>query len=114
MIFDDVEVPMDRVFIDGSQSVYDRILTYGWASNVLQQTTIRAAVKLEFIYDLCVRVSEITNARKKTRSRGDAGRTTHLWPPDTGRVESRPKSMRSTTATVHFFSIRNRSGPSRT
>ena len=65
MIFDNVEVPMDRVFIDGAQGVYDRILTYGWASNVLQQTTIRAAVKLEFIYDLCVRVSEITNAKRK-------------------------------------------------
>jgi 4-hydroxyphenylacetate 3-monooxygenase/anthranilate 3-monooxygenase (FAD)/4-hydroxyphenylacetate 3-monooxygenase len=65
MIFDNVEVPMERVFIDGAQAVYDRILTYGWASNVLQQTTIRAAVKLEFIYDMCVRVSEITNARRK-------------------------------------------------
>jgi len=65
MIFDNVEVPMERVFIDGNLDVYGKILTWGWASNVLQQTTIRAAVKLEFIYDLCVRIGEITNSIKK-------------------------------------------------
>lgn len=65
VVFDNVEVPMDRVFIDGSLDVYARILTYGWASNILQQTTIRAAVKLEFIYDLCVRIAEITNSKRK-------------------------------------------------
>ena len=65
MIFDEVEVPLERVFIDGSLDVYAKILTWGWASNVLQQTTIRAAVKLEFIYDMCVRVAEITNSKKR-------------------------------------------------
>lgn len=65
MIFDEVEVPMERVFIDGNLDVYAKILTWGWASNVLQQTTIRAAVKLEFIYDMCVRVAEITNSKKR-------------------------------------------------
>lgn len=65
MIFDNVEVPMDRVFIDGSLDVYGKILTYGWASNVLQQTTIRSAIKLEFIHDLCARICDITNSRKK-------------------------------------------------
>ncbi|MDH4073609.1 MAG: aromatic ring hydroxylase, partial [Gammaproteobacteria bacterium] len=65
MIFDEVEVPMERVFIDGDADVYGKILTWGWASNVLQQTTIRAAVKLEFIYDLCVRIAELTNSRRK-------------------------------------------------
>ncbi len=56
---------MDRVFIDGNQYAYDKILTWGWASNILQQTSIRAAVKLEFIYDMCVRISEITNSKRK-------------------------------------------------
>jgi len=31
MIFDEVEVPIERVFIDGSLDVYNKILTYGWA-----------------------------------------------------------------------------------
>ena len=66
MIFDNVEVPNDRVFINGNLDVYGKILTWGWASNILQQTTIRAAVKLEFIYDLCVRVAEITNSKRKS------------------------------------------------
>jgi 4-hydroxyphenylacetate 3-monooxygenase/anthranilate 3-monooxygenase (FAD)/4-hydroxyphenylacetate 3-monooxygenase len=65
IIFDNVEIPMERVFIDGNQYAYDKILTWGWASNILQQTTIRAAVKLEFIYDMCVRISEITNSKRK-------------------------------------------------
>ena len=56
---------MERVFIDGDLDVYAKILTWGWASNVLQQTTIRAAVKLEFIYDLCVRIADVTNSRRK-------------------------------------------------
>ncbi len=65
IVFDEVEVPMERVFIDGDQDVYDKILTHGWASNILQQTTIRAAVKLEFIHDMCVKVAEITNSKRK-------------------------------------------------
>jgi aromatic ring hydroxylase len=65
IIFDDVEVPEERVFIDGRPDIYGRILTYGWASNVLQQTGIRSAVKLEFVYDLCLRIGEITNSRRK-------------------------------------------------
>ena len=65
MIFDNVEVPEDRIFINGNLDVYGKILTWGWASNILQQTTIRAAVKLEFIYDLCVRVADITNSSRK-------------------------------------------------
>lgn len=65
VIFDHVEVPADRVFIDGNLDVYAKLLTWGWAANVLQQTTLRAAVKLDFIYDLCVRMSEITNSRRQ-------------------------------------------------
>ncbi len=65
IVFDNVEVPMERVFIDGNQYAYDKILTWGWASNILQQTSIRAAIKLEFIYDMCVRISEITNSKRK-------------------------------------------------
>ena len=64
VIFDDVEVPMERVFIDGNLDVYAKILTFGWASNILQQTTIRAAVKLEFIYNLCSRMAEITISKR--------------------------------------------------
>jgi len=65
MIFDDVEIPMERVFIDGNIDVYNGLMQHGWAANVLQQTCIRAAVKLEFAYELCARMAQATNADKR-------------------------------------------------
>jgi 4-hydroxyphenylacetate 3-monooxygenase/anthranilate 3-monooxygenase (FAD)/4-hydroxyphenylacetate 3-monooxygenase len=65
VIFDDVEVPLERVFIDGSVKAYNDTPKNGWMSNILQQTCIRAAVKLEFAYDLCARMAKICNSRKK-------------------------------------------------
>ena len=61
MIFDDVEIPNERVFIDGSLEVYNGLMMHGWAANIMQQTSIRAAVKLEFAYELCVRMARATN-----------------------------------------------------
>jgi aromatic ring hydroxylase len=65
MIFDDVEIPNERVFIDGDHDVYDGIMRHGWAANIMQQTCIRAAVKLEFAYELCVRMAQATNSEKR-------------------------------------------------
>jgi 4-hydroxyphenylacetate 3-monooxygenase len=49
VIFDDVEVPRDRVFIDGDRAVYSGVmLPTAWWANIMQQTTIRALTKLEF------------------------------------------------------------------
>jgi aromatic ring hydroxylase len=63
MIFDDVEIPHERVFIDGNLNVYNTLLMHGgWAGNIVQQTAIRAAVKLEFAYELCARMAQATNA----------------------------------------------------
>jgi len=62
MIFDDVEVPLDRVFIDGDLDVYNNLMRHGWAANILQQTCSRAAVKLEFSYELCARMAQATNS----------------------------------------------------
>ena len=50
VIFDDVEVPRERIFIDGNVDVYNQVLTTGWYPNVMQQTMIRAHTKLEFAY----------------------------------------------------------------
>ncbi|MGH9030695.1 MAG: 4-hydroxyphenylacetate 3-hydroxylase N-terminal domain-containing protein [Acidimicrobiia bacterium] len=62
VIFDDVEVPRERVFIDGDVDVYNRVMTAGWVANVMQQTTIRAHVKLEFAYELATRMADAINA----------------------------------------------------
>jgi 4-hydroxyphenylacetate 3-monooxygenase len=61
VIFDDVEVPKSRVFIDGSKDVYNSVLRTAWYPNVMQQTTIRALTKLEFAYGLASRLAEAVN-----------------------------------------------------
>ena len=59
VIFDDVEVPRERIFIDGNVDVYNQVLTTGWYPNVMQQTTIRAHTKLEFAYALGCKMAEL-------------------------------------------------------
>jgi 4-hydroxyphenylacetate 3-monooxygenase len=62
VIFDSVEVPRGRVFLDGQPEIYGRVMAVGWAANAMQQTTIRAMVKLEFAYELATRMAEVINA----------------------------------------------------
>jgi aromatic ring hydroxylase len=57
VIFDDVEVPRERVFIDGQVDVYNNVMLTGWFPNVMQQTMIRAQTKLEFAYGLGCRMA---------------------------------------------------------
>ena len=59
VIFDDVEIPRDRVFLDGHVGVYNTATTTGLRDNMTNQTTIRALTKLEFAYGLAVRMAEV-------------------------------------------------------
>jgi 4-hydroxyphenylacetate 3-monooxygenase oxygenase component len=61
VIFDDVLVPRDRVFIDGRVDIYNGIRDTGIVENLTTQTTIRALTKLEFAYGLATRMAEILN-----------------------------------------------------
>ena len=61
VIFDDVEIPRDCVFIDGRVDVYNGIRASGIVENLTTQTTIRAANKLEFAYGLATRMAEALN-----------------------------------------------------
>ena len=60
-IYDDVEVPWDRVFIDGNTKVYNQVMTRSWNSNVMQQTMVRASTKLEFAWALATLMTEAIN-----------------------------------------------------
>jgi 4-hydroxyphenylacetate 3-monooxygenase len=62
VIFDNVEIPRERVFVDGDPAVYNAAMATGWAANVMQQTSIRAYVKLTFAYELATRMTEAINA----------------------------------------------------
>ena len=59
VIFDDVEVPRERVFIDRNLDVYNQVMSTGWFPNVMQQTMIRAQTKLEFAYGLACKMAEV-------------------------------------------------------
>ena len=62
VIFDDVEVPRERVFIDGDIEIYNTVMgPTAWWPNIMQQTTIRALTKLEFAYGLACRMAEAVN-----------------------------------------------------
>jgi len=58
VIFDDVEVPRERVFLDGHVGVYNTATTTGLRDNLTNQTTIRALTKLEFAYGLAIRMAD--------------------------------------------------------
>ncbi|RJF92248.1 4-hydroxyphenylacetate 3-hydroxylase N-terminal domain-containing protein [Noviherbaspirillum saxi] len=73
VIFDDVEVPYERVFIDGDVKAYNGLVRTGWYANISQQTNTRAAVKLEFAYDLGCRMAEITNTVRRPEVAGMLG-----------------------------------------
>lgn len=62
VIFDSVEVPRDRIFLDGQPEIYGKVMAIGWAANAMQQTTIRAMVKLEFAYELATKMAAVINA----------------------------------------------------
>ncbi len=62
VIFDDVEVPRDRVFIDSDAEIYSTVMMpTAWWANIMQQTTLRALTKLEFAYGLAMRMAEAVN-----------------------------------------------------
>lgn len=61
VIFDNVEVPRERLFIDANLAVYNSVMKTSWWPNIMQQTMIRAETKLEFAYGLAARMAEAIN-----------------------------------------------------
>jgi 4-hydroxyphenylacetate 3-monooxygenase len=62
VIFDDVEVPRDRLFIDCNLASYNSVMTTSWPSNVQHQTMVRASVKLDFAWGMALRMASAINA----------------------------------------------------
>jgi 4-hydroxyphenylacetate 3-monooxygenase oxygenase component len=53
VIFDDVEIPRDRVFLDGDTVGYSEVITdTGWRGHIMHQAFTRAYVKLSFAFGL--------------------------------------------------------------
>ena len=62
VIFDDVEVPRERLFIDCNLAAYNSVMTSSWQPNIMQQTMIRAWTKLDFAWGLALRMAATINA----------------------------------------------------
>jgi 4-hydroxyphenylacetate 3-monooxygenase oxygenase component len=59
VIFDNVEVPRERLFIPANLEVYNQVMSRSWFPNIMQQTMIRAQTKLEFAYGLACKMAEV-------------------------------------------------------
>ncbi len=64
VIFDDVEVPKDRVFINANLAAYNTVMRSSWAPNIMQQTMIRAQTKLEFAWGVANRMLQSINGKQ--------------------------------------------------
>lgn len=62
VIFDDVVVPRERMFLAGDPEIYNKAMTTGWVANIMQQTTIRAHTKLRFAWELGTQMARATGA----------------------------------------------------
>lgn len=69
VIFDNVEVPRERLFIDGSLKAYNGVMGTSWPPNIQQQTMVRASVKLDFAWGLALRMAASINAADPETSR---------------------------------------------
>ncbi|NLT27137.1 MAG: aromatic ring hydroxylase, partial [Microbacteriaceae bacterium] len=65
VIFDDVLIPHDRVFIDGELDLYNSVNAGTATGCTQQQTAIRSAVKLEFAYDLLAEIAKTTGQNSR-------------------------------------------------
>ena len=61
VLFDDVEIPRDRVFLDGDVEIHNGMGRSGIRDNMTNQSTLRALTKLEFAYGLASRMAEAVN-----------------------------------------------------
>ena len=76
VIFDEVQIPKHRVFCDANPEVFNTVMRRGWTGNIMQQTVIRALVKLEFAYELANRMAEVTGQQERAETTQMLG---ELW-----------------------------------
>ena len=65
VIFDDVEIPKDRVFLDGDTVAYSEVITdTGWRGHIMHQAFTRAWVKLNFALGLGHMIAKTTGVAR--------------------------------------------------
>jgi 4-hydroxyphenylacetate 3-monooxygenase len=65
VIFDDVEVPRDRIFLDGDAQLHTEVITDShWRAHIIHQAMTRAWAKLEFAFGLGHTMGELTGVNQ--------------------------------------------------
>lgn len=65
VIFDDVHVPKERVFLDGDTALYRELIdATNWRSYIIFQAMTRALTKLEFIFGMGHMIADMTGVNK--------------------------------------------------
>ena len=65
VIFDDVVVPWDRVFMDGDTIGYDEVISHtNWRAQIVNQAMVRAWTKLELTFGLAHAITSITGVNR--------------------------------------------------
>ena len=65
VIFDDVVVPWDRVFMDGDTVGYDEVISHtNWRAQIVNQAMVRAWTKLELTFGLAHAITTITGVNR--------------------------------------------------
>jgi len=60
-IFDDVEIPRDRLFLDGDPQLHSEVITDShWRAHIIHQAMTRAWAKLEFAFGMAHTMAELT------------------------------------------------------
>ena len=61
VVFDDVEVPRERVFLDGHPQLHTEVITEtNWRAHIIHQAMTRAWSKLEFAFGLAHTIADMT------------------------------------------------------
>ena len=61
VVFDDVEVPRERVFLDGHPQLHTEVITdTNWRAHIIHQAMTRAWAKLEFAFGLAHTLGDLT------------------------------------------------------
>ena len=65
VIFDDVEIPRDRIFLDGDAQLHTEVITdTHWRAHIIHQAMTRAWAKLEFAFGLGHTMAEMTGVNR--------------------------------------------------
>jgi len=65
VIFDDVEIPQERIFLDGDAQLHTEVITdTHWRAHIIHQAMTRAWAKLEFAFGLGHTMAEMTGVNR--------------------------------------------------